>query len=121
MRPSTSRARTGPFNLYNAVVTAADKQSANRVLVVMNDTVMDGRDVTKTNTTDVAMLKAVNYGPLGYIHTTVKLTTSVRQSANMFTSTPRRVEADRVAKKSVSFITMRMRPICRAKALADAG
>ena len=51
------------------VVTAADKASANRgVLVVMNDTVMDGRDVTKTNTTDVATFKSVNYGPLGYIH-----------------------------------------------------
>lgn len=59
----------GPFNLYNAVVTVADKQSANRsVLVVMNDTVMDGRDVTKTNTTGVATFKSVNYGPLGYIH-----------------------------------------------------
>ena len=57
------------FNLYNAVVTAADKASANRgVLVVMNDTVLDGRDVTKTNTTDVATFKSVNYGPLGYIH-----------------------------------------------------
>ena len=37
-------------------------------LVVMNDTVLDGRDVTKTNTTDVATFKSVNYGPLGYIH-----------------------------------------------------
>ncbi len=34
----------------------------------MNDTVMDGEDVTKTNTADVATFKAVNYGPLGYIH-----------------------------------------------------
>ena len=69
MRPSTGMSADGPFNLYNAVVTAADKASANRgVLVVMNDTVMDGRDVTKTNTTDVATFKSVNYGPLGYIH-----------------------------------------------------
>lgn len=67
----------GPFNLYNAVVTAADKASANRgVLVVMNDTVLDGRDVTKTNTTDVATFKSVNYGPLGYF-TTVRLTSNV--------------------------------------------
>ncbi len=37
MRPSTSMSADGPFNLYNAVVTAADKASANRgVLVVMN-------------------------------------------------------------------------------------
>ena len=69
MRPSTSMSADGPFNLYNAVVTAADKASANRgVLVVMYDTVLDGRDVTKTNTTDVATFKSVNYGPLGYIH-----------------------------------------------------
>ena len=69
MRPSTSMSADGPFNLYNAVVTAADKASANRgVLVVMNDTVLDGRDVTKTNTTDVATFKSVNYGPLGYLH-----------------------------------------------------
>ncbi|MGU0016517.1 L-asparaginase 2 [Escherichia coli] len=69
MRPSTSMSADGPFNLYNAVVTAADKASANRgVLVVMNDTVLDGRDVTKTNTTDVATFKSVNHGPLGYIH-----------------------------------------------------
>ena len=51
MRPSTSMSADGPFNLYNAGGTAADKASANRgVLVVMNDTVLDGRDVTKTNT-----------------------------------------------------------------------
>ncbi|QUJ03887.1 asparaginase [Salmonella enterica subsp. enterica] len=38
-------------------------------MVVMNDTVMDGRDVTKTNTTDVATFKAaLTTGPLGYIH-----------------------------------------------------
>jgi L-asparaginase len=69
MRPSTAMSADGPFNLYNAVVTAADPASARRgVLVTMNDTVMDARDVTKTNTTDVATFKAVNYGPLGYIH-----------------------------------------------------
>ncbi|MFB5745385.1 L-asparaginase 2 [Cedecea sp. S5-13] len=69
MRPSTSMSADGPFNLYNAVVAAVDPQSANRgVMVVMNDTVLDGRDVTKTSTTDVATFKSVNFGPLGYIH-----------------------------------------------------
>ena len=59
MRPSTSMSADGPFNLYNAVVTAADKASANRgVLVVMNDTVLDGRDVTKTNTTFLELTSA---------------------------------------------------------------
>ena len=69
MRPSTAMSADGPFNLYNAVVTAADPASAKRgVLVAMNDTVLDGRDVTKTNTTGVQTFQAVNYGPLGYIH-----------------------------------------------------
>ncbi|QCT18348.1 L-asparaginase 2 [Jejubacter calystegiae] len=69
MRPSTSMSADGPFNLYNAVVTAVDKASAGRgVLVVMNDSVFDGRDVTKTNTTNVATFQSVNAGPLGYIH-----------------------------------------------------
>lgn len=69
MRPSTAMSADGPFNLYNAVVTAADPASARRgVLITMNDTVMDARDAAKTNTTDVATFKAVNYGPLGYIH-----------------------------------------------------
>lgn len=69
MRPATSMSADGPFNLYNAVVTAADPQSAYRgVLVVMNDMVLDGRNVTKTSTTDVATFKSGNFGPLGYIH-----------------------------------------------------
>ncbi|KNC93855.1 L-asparaginase 2 [Trabulsiella odontotermitis] len=69
MRPSTAMSADGPFNLYNAVVTAADPASAGRgVLVAMNDTVLDGRDVTKTNTTGVQTFQSVNYGPLGYIH-----------------------------------------------------
>ncbi|ATI65321.1 L-asparaginase 2 [Edwardsiella tarda] len=69
MRPSTAMSADGPFNLYNAVITAADPASANRgVLVAMNDTVLDARDVTKTNTTGVETFKSVNYGPLGYIH-----------------------------------------------------
>ncbi|MCE1699812.1 asparaginase domain-containing protein, partial [Enterobacter hormaechei] len=38
MRPSTALGADGPLNLYNAVVVAADKNSANRgVLLAMND------------------------------------------------------------------------------------
>ena len=67
--PATALSADGPFNLYNAVVTAADPQSANRgVLVAMNDTVLDARDVTKTNTTAVQTFQSPNFGPLGYIH-----------------------------------------------------
>ncbi|CVE73722.1 L-asparaginase 2 precursor [Serratia marcescens] len=66
MRPATAMSADGPFNLYNAVVTAADPQSANRgVLVAMNDTVLDARDVTKTNTTAVQTFQSPNFGPLG--------------------------------------------------------
>ncbi|MBW7982390.1 L-asparaginase 2 [Enterobacillus tribolii] len=69
MRPSTAMSADGPFNLYNAVVAAADPASARRgVLVVMNDTVLDARDVTKTNTTGVQTFQSPNYGALGYVH-----------------------------------------------------
>ncbi|MGF1701807.1 L-asparaginase 2 [Photobacterium makurazakiensis] len=69
MRPSTAMSADGPMNLYNAVVTAADEDSAGRgVLVAMNDTVFGARDVTKTSTTAVNTFQAPNVGPVGYIH-----------------------------------------------------
>ncbi|MDF4887171.1 asparaginase domain-containing protein, partial [Vibrio parahaemolyticus] len=46
MRPSTAMSADGPVNLYNAVVTATDEDSEGRgVLVAMNDTIFDVRDV----------------------------------------------------------------------------
>jgi L-asparaginase len=69
MRPSTAMSADGPMNLYNAVATAANPASKGRgVLVVMNDTVLNARDVTKTNTTGVHTFAAPNFGPLGIIH-----------------------------------------------------
>jgi len=69
MRPSTAKSADGPMNLYNAVVTATDKDSQGKgVLVAMNDEVFGARDVTKTNTTSVQTFQAPNFGPLGYIH-----------------------------------------------------
>lgn len=69
MRPSTAMSADGPVNLYNAVVAATDEDSVGRgVLVAMNDTVFDARDVTKTNTTSVDTFQSPNFGPLGYIH-----------------------------------------------------
>ncbi|QUM76724.1 L-asparaginase 2 [Moritella sp. 24] len=69
MRASTAMSADGPMNLYNAVVTAADKDSKGRgVLIAMNDSVFDARDVTKTNTTAVDTFQSPNYGILGYIH-----------------------------------------------------
>lgn len=69
MRPATEKSADGPLNLYNAVVVAADKDSAGRgVLVAMNDTVLGARDVTKTSTTAVQTFSSPNFGALGYIH-----------------------------------------------------
>ena len=69
MRPSTAMSADGPMNLYNAVVTAADKDSVGRgVLVAMNDKVFDARNVTKTNTTALDTFQSPNFGALGYIH-----------------------------------------------------
>lgn len=69
MRPSTAKSADGPMNLYNAIVTATDKDSYGQgVLVAMNDMVFGARDVTKSNTTSVQTFQSPNYGPLGYIH-----------------------------------------------------
>jgi L-asparaginase len=69
MRPSNAMSADGPFNLFNAVVVAASSTSKGRgVMVAMNDAVLDGRDVTKTSTTEVQTFVSPNFGPLGYVH-----------------------------------------------------
>lgn len=69
MRPSTSMSADGPLNLYNAVVTAADKQSKGKgVLVAMNSKVFDARGVTKTNTSSVETFDSPNSGAMAEIH-----------------------------------------------------
>lgn len=68
MRPATAVSADGPLNIINAVKVAACAQSMGKgVLVVMNDEIYSGRDVTKTNTANVATFKALNGGPLGFI------------------------------------------------------
>jgi len=58
MRPSTGMSVDGPLNLYNAVAVASDKNAQNRgVMVVMNDVVLDAKDVIKTNTLAVETFK----------------------------------------------------------------
>ena len=60
MRPATGMSADGPLNLYNAVVTAADKNAMGRgVMVCMNDIVLDAKDVIKTNTTAVETSKVL--------------------------------------------------------------
>lgn len=68
MRPATAVSADGPLNIINAVKTAACAESAGQgVLVVMNDEIYSGRDVTKTHTANLATFKAPNGGALGCI------------------------------------------------------
>lgn len=67
MRPSTAISADGPVNLLNAVKLAASPEAVGKgVLVAMNDEINGGRDVTKTNTTNVATFKSPELGVLGY-------------------------------------------------------
>ena len=68
MRPATALSADGPLNLYNAVSVAANKKSAGRgVLVAMNDSINNARDVMKTNTTSVDTFKSLNTGEMGKV------------------------------------------------------
>ena len=69
MRPSTSLSADGAMNLYNAVSLAASDEAVKKgVLVLMNDEIFSARDVSKTNTTNLAAFQSVGFGPLGQIH-----------------------------------------------------
>ncbi len=66
MRPATALSADGPLNLYNAVAVAADPQATGRgVMVVMDDKIFCGREVTKTNTTAVETFRPMNRGVQG--------------------------------------------------------
>jgi L-asparaginase len=68
MRSSTAMSADGPMNIYNAVALAVSPQAAGKgVLVAMNETIYGARDVTKTNTTNVATFKSPNSGSLGSV------------------------------------------------------
>lgn len=67
MRPSSAISADGYLNLLNAVRVAADPASRGRgALLVMNDTIFAGRDVTKTATYRVQAFQGRDLGPLGY-------------------------------------------------------
>lgn len=69
MRPATAMSADGVLNLYNAVGVASDKNSLGRgVMVVMNNEIHQARDVTKTNTSDVATFKSLNFGKIGSVN-----------------------------------------------------
>jgi L-asparaginase len=68
MRPSTAISADGPANMYEAVKVAAHPDAKGRgVLVVINDTIFESRDVQKTNTTALQTFEAPNTGPVGYV------------------------------------------------------
>ena len=68
MRPSTALSAYGPLNLYNAVVTAAAKESKDKgVLVAMNGLILGAESTVKMNTVDVQTFQAPNSGALGYV------------------------------------------------------
>ncbi|MHB1947622.1 MAG: asparaginase [Gammaproteobacteria bacterium] len=69
MRAASSLSPDGPLNLFNAVEVANSPKSIGKgVLVVMNDTIYDARDVTKTNTSMVNTFFAPNGGAIGHVN-----------------------------------------------------
>jgi L-asparaginase len=69
MRPATALSADGPKNLYDAILVACDSQSINRgVIVSFNETLFDGKDAVKTNTTSVNAFDAPNTGAIGQVY-----------------------------------------------------
>jgi L-asparaginase len=67
MRPSSALSADGYLNLVNAIKVAAQPASRNRgCLLVMNDTIFNGRDVTKNATYRVEAFQSRDLGPLGF-------------------------------------------------------
>ena len=67
MRPSSAISADGYLNVLNAVRVAADSSSRGRgCLVVMNDTIFSGRDVTKNATYRLDAFQSRDLGPLGF-------------------------------------------------------
>ena len=66
MRPGTAMSADGPLNLYRAVILAGNKEAAGKgVMVMLNDTINAGREVTKTITDRVDTFQAPIIGALG--------------------------------------------------------
>lgn len=68
MRPPTSLSADGNINLYNAIALAINPQARHRgVMVIMNNTIHNARDVTKSHTTAVDTFVSRGKGPVGRI------------------------------------------------------
>ncbi len=69
MRPSTAISADGPANLYAGVKLAVSQEAKGRgTMIVLNDTIHESRDATKTNTTSLQTFASPNAGPAGYIN-----------------------------------------------------
>jgi L-asparaginase len=67
MRPSSALGADGYLNLLNAVRVAADPDARGRgCVLVMNDMIFNGRDVTKNATYRVEAFQSRDLGPLGF-------------------------------------------------------
>jgi L-asparaginase len=68
MRPATALSADGPLNFFNAVAVAANKDAANRgVLVVVNDWIHGAASLTKTSTTAVQTFLSPQSGLIGTV------------------------------------------------------
>lgn len=69
MRPATAISADGPKNLYDAVTVASSPLSRGRgVMIVFNESILDGREAVKTSTTKVNGFTAPNSAPLGQVY-----------------------------------------------------
>ena len=67
MPPFTAISRDGPFNLYNAIRTAACPDARDKgVMELLNEEINAARDVTKTNTERVNTFESRDLGPIGF-------------------------------------------------------
>lgn len=68
MRAATAISADGPKNLYDAIVVASDPESKTKgVMICFNETLFDGKNVTKVNTTNVEAFASTNTGPIGRV------------------------------------------------------
>lgn len=69
MRSSTAISADGPANIYNAVATAAAKESKGKgVIVAIDNTLIGARSVYKSNTLHVGTFQPANQDALGYLY-----------------------------------------------------
>jgi len=69
MRAATAISADGPKNLYDAIVVASASESKGKsVMVCFNETLYDGKNVVKVNTTNVNAFASPNTGPIGQVY-----------------------------------------------------